>query len=91
MVNAQEPTGSVPVDPIVIRAAAVCGNCGNRYDAHHIEHFHSETHTFCNMHTNSDVFTDNPSVHAVYDFLTNREPDFMAFVVRQWKKANGHG
>lgn len=68
-----------------IKQEAICGNCCKRWD----EHYHEEL-PFCNKITNGDIFTDEPNEHAIYDYLMDKEPSFMAEIVNKWKRDNGH-
>lgn len=86
--NAQSATR---LQPVVIRGDAICGNCGNRFDKHFPERHGGEDFVFCNQVTNGDVFTSEPSEHAVYDYLMETEPSFMELAIVNWKRANGHG
>lgn len=79
-----EPSG-------VVRADAVCGNCGNRFASHFHELHNGEQFAFCNQVTNGDVFTSEPSEHAIYEYLMKTEPSFLELTIEKWKQSHGHG
>lgn len=73
------------VEPVVMRASAVCGNCGKRWEEHHHEDV-----AHCNLVTNGDVFTDDPSDDALMAWIREKHPSLVDDEIAAWKRANGH-
>jgi uncharacterized protein (DUF2147 family) len=74
----------------MVQENATCGNCGNKYSEHHAETHGGQDYVFCNMDTNGDVFTDEPSDSALMDFIRDRYENFLNAIVKKWKSENGH-
>ena len=70
---------------VVMRASAICGNCGNRWD----EHYH-EDEVYCNDETTGDVFTDEPSDDILMAWIREKHTSFVSDEIAMWKRANCH-
>ncbi len=83
--NQENAAPDAQVDGVVMRASAVCGNCGKQWDKHH-----HEDEAYCNLVTNGDIFTDDPSDDAIMAWIRDRHLLFVNDEIAAWKRANGH-
>lgn len=63
----------------------ICGHCGKPRSMHWVE-----DQTYCFENTNGDLFTNEPSDETMAHFIQARDPSAFDFLVKEWKRENGH-